>query len=134
MPRDRGGSGSGEATAGLRRPDALRARCGKLAGAVEDFPFGPETAVWKVGGKMFAILPIEGDPASISLKCDPEEALALRQQFASVTAGYHLNKRHWNTVVVDGEVPDDEVTEMIGESYRLVVSSLPKRVRQSLAG
>ena len=114
-------------------PDELRARCSRCAGAVEEFPFGPGVAVWKVGGKVFSLVPIEGDPASISLKCDPEEALALREQYAAITPGYHLNKRHWNTVVVDGEVPDTEISEMIADSYSLVVASLPKRVRAGLS-
>ncbi len=123
----------GTSRAKLASPEDLRARCGRHVGAIEEFPFGPEVAVWKVGGKVFAIVSVDGPPATISLKCDPEEAVALREQYDAVTAGYHLNKRHWNTVVADGEVPDGEISEMILDSYSLVVASLPKRVRAELS-
>lgn len=118
----------------LRTTDQLRARCGRCPGAVEEFPFGPGVAVWKVEGKVFALVPVDGEPPQISLKCDPDEAVALREQYPSVTPGYHLNKRHWNTVVSDGSVPDDEMDEMIAESHRLVVAGLPKRRRPESAG
>lgn len=111
--------------------DALRAHCLAQKGAVEDFPFGEDTAVYKVGGRMFAILPVRGALA-ISLKCDPEWARVLRETYPAVTGGYHLNKRHWNTVRIDGSVPDDEVFEMIEHSYGLVLRSLPRRVRDEL--
>jgi predicted DNA-binding protein (MmcQ/YjbR family) len=96
--------------------EAVRARCLALPHAVETFPFGPEAAVFKVRNKMFAIL----GATSVSLKCDPGYAVALREQYAAVTPGYHLNKRHWNTVELDGSVPDAALVEWIEDSYELV--------------
>jgi predicted DNA-binding protein (MmcQ/YjbR family) len=98
-------------------------------GAVEDYPFGDEVAVFKVGGKMFALVSLDDDPGSVNLKCDPALALELRDRYAAVRPGYHSNKRHWNTVDLDGSVDDDELGEMVEHSYELVVSKLPKRAR-----
>ena len=111
--------------------DGVLAVCRALTGSVEEFPFGPEVAVFKVGGKMFAIVSADAAPGSVSLKCDPGYALAIREEYPAVTAGYHLAKRHWNTVVLDGTVPDALVSEWIQDSYDLVNASLPrsKRVR-----
>jgi predicted DNA-binding protein (MmcQ/YjbR family) len=111
--------------------DDVRARCGQQAGAVETYPFGPNTAVYKVGGKMFAVVPQGAEPPSVSLKCDPEWSQVLRASYEAVSPGYHLNKKHWNTVVLDGSVPDDEVDELIRHSYDLVVDSLPRKLRPS---
>jgi len=97
----------------------------------ETFPFGPDTAVFKVLGKMYALLPAD-DPVRISLKCDPDFAEVLRDTYEAVEAGYHLNKRHWNTVTVDGSIPDDEIEEMIDESYRLVVEKMTKKDQKRL--
>jgi predicted DNA-binding protein (MmcQ/YjbR family) len=97
--------------------------------ADEVFPFGVEAAVYRVAGKMFAIL--VDDPVRLSLKCDPGEAEALRAAFPAVQPGYHLNKRHWNTVAIDGSVPDALMREWIVESYELVVAGLPKAARPS---
>jgi predicted DNA-binding protein (MmcQ/YjbR family) len=102
------------------------------AGTVETYPFGPDTAVYKVGGKMFALLPHSADPPTVSLKCDPEWSELLRKAYDGVQPGYHLNKKHWNTIVLDGSLPDDEVAELIEHSYQLVVESLPQRVRATL--
>jgi predicted DNA-binding protein (MmcQ/YjbR family) len=109
--------------------EVLRQSCLSQKGALEDFPFGPEVAVYKVGGKMFALIPVAADPPSISLKCDPTWAEVLRQTYPAVTPGYHLSKKHWNTIVVDGSIPADEIAEMIVHSYGMVVKSLPKRDR-----
>jgi len=103
-----------------------------LAGVVEEQPFGPSVDVLKVGGKIFAILSPESSPESLSLKCDPELAIELRLQYAAVIPGYHLNKRLWNTVHLDGSIPDDEVMHMVTHSYEQVVAGLSKSVRQSL--
>lgn len=105
--------------------------CLTRTGAFEDFPFGPEPSVMKVGGKMFALISEDG-AASISLKCDPFEADLLRAQYEAVKPGYHLNKRHWNTVTVDGSVPEQELLDMIDQSYGLVVRSLTKAEREKL--
>jgi predicted DNA-binding protein (MmcQ/YjbR family) len=110
----------------------VRALCARKPGAVETYPFGPDTAVYKVAGKMFALVPRAGEPAHVSLKCDPEWSEVLRKAYSAVGPGYHLNKRHWNTITLDGSVPDDELDELIRHSYELVVESLPQRVRANL--
>ncbi|HET8655168.1 MAG TPA: MmcQ/YjbR family DNA-binding protein [Longimicrobiaceae bacterium] len=98
----------------------LRDFCLSLPDAEETFPFGEDTLVFKVGGKMFAITGIERLPLSVSLKCDPDRAVALRERYAAVQPGYHLNKTHWNTVELDGSVPDHSVRQWIRDSYDLV--------------
>jgi predicted DNA-binding protein (MmcQ/YjbR family) len=113
-------------------PAALRRHCLGFAGAVEEFPFAPETSVFKVRGKVFAICRLAGKPLAVSLKCEPVIAEQLRATHPAVTPGYHLNKRHWNTVVVDGSLPDRLVLEMVEDSYDLVVDGLPKRVQAEL--
>ena len=94
--------------------------------AAEDFPFGPEVAVYKVRDKMFALIGRENNEARINLKCDPAEAEQLRMVFDAVLPGYHMNKKHWNTVIINGSVPDQEVKRMIDNSYTLVVKKLGK--------
>ncbi len=94
--------------------------CLSKPGAEETYPFGPEATVFKVGGKMFAVAPASEAPRSISLKCDPVRAQILRQDYPEVTAGYHLNKQHWNTLDLTGKLPDELVRELIDHSYELV--------------
>jgi predicted DNA-binding protein (MmcQ/YjbR family) len=108
--------------------------CLSLPGAVEDYPFGQGVAVFKVGGRMFALVPVEEEPGNVSLKCEPDLALHLRASHPAVRPGYHLNKRHWNTVDLDGSMEDLEVRELIEHSYGLVVEGLPKAARALLAG
>lgn len=103
-----------------------------LPGAHEDFPFGPDVHVFKVNNKMFGTLGWEADLARINLKCDPEQAVFLRQMFAAVLPGYHMNKQHWNTVLLDGTVPRGELERMIDHSFALVVKKLPKAERVAL--
>jgi predicted DNA-binding protein (MmcQ/YjbR family) len=110
----------------------LRDRCLSLTGAEETFPFGPKTSVFKVGGKMFALSQLDADSLRVSLKCEPRLAEALRQAHAAVIPGYHLNKRHWNTVIIDGSLPDNAIHDMIEDSYDLVVSKLPQAQRRAL--
>jgi predicted DNA-binding protein (MmcQ/YjbR family) len=100
-----------------------------MPGAVEDYPFGDEVAVFKVGGKMFALVSLDGDPGFVNLKCDPARALELRGLHAAVRPGYHQNKKHWNSVDLDGSMDPDELQELVEHSYGLVVSSLPKKAR-----
>jgi predicted DNA-binding protein (MmcQ/YjbR family) len=114
--------------------DELLDQCGNLPAAVEGYPFGDGVAVFKVGGRIFALVPLEGDPPSISLKCDPDVALHLRDRHTAVRPGYHLNKRHWNTVDLDGSIDDEECREMIDHSYDLVVRRLTKVKRAQLFG
>jgi predicted DNA-binding protein (MmcQ/YjbR family) len=106
--------------------------CARLPGAVEDYPFGDGVAVFKVGGKMFALVPLDGEPGSVNLKCDPAWALELRARHQAVRPGYHQNKRHWNTVELDGTIDDGDIEEMIEHSYELVVSRLPRARRAGL--
>jgi predicted DNA-binding protein (MmcQ/YjbR family) len=110
----------------------LRRCCLAQTGAVETFPFGPETSVFKVGGKVFAISGLARTPLEVSLKAEPELALELRAGYAAIRPGYHLNKRHWNTVTLDGSLPDELVRDLVEDSYDLVVSALPKGTREQL--
>ncbi len=110
----------------------LRKHCLSFEGAEETFPFGERTSVFKVAGKMFALSALGADSLRVSVKCEPELAVALRGAHACVIPGYHLNKRHWNTVIIDGSLPDETVRDMIEDSYDLVVSGLPKARRRGL--
>jgi predicted DNA-binding protein (MmcQ/YjbR family) len=110
----------------------LRAWCLAQPGAVEEFPFGPETSVFKVGRKIFAISALDRNPLDVSVKCEPELAVALRHSYPAIRPGYHLDKRHWNTVTLDGSLPDQLARDLIEDSYDLIVSALPKRTREEL--
>jgi predicted DNA-binding protein (MmcQ/YjbR family) len=114
-------------------PDVLRDYCLSFRGSTETFPFGPETSAFKVAGKIFALSRLAETPLCISLKCEPGLAQQLRAAHAAVTPGYHLNKRHWNTVIVDGSLPDNMIDDMVEDSYDLVVSQLPAVRRRTLA-
>ncbi|EKF74217.1 hypothetical protein A11A3_09465 [Alcanivorax hongdengensis A-11-3] len=100
--------------------------------AMEDYPFGPDAAVMKVHGKMFALLMTRQGQPGLNLKCDPDQAQALRDIFAAVQPGYHMNKKHWNTVLLDGSIPDGEIQRMIDHSYALVVGGLPRKIREGM--
>lgn len=113
--------------------DEMRAYLLAKPGAWEDFPFGPENAVYKVKSKMFALVPLDEPRPQVALKCDPHWAEMLRDTYTDVTGAWHFNKRHWNNVRVDGNIPDDEVRELIDHSYRLVVKNLSRRERDELA-
>ncbi|MEN8650523.1 MmcQ/YjbR family DNA-binding protein [Streptomyces sp. 21So2-11] len=112
-------------------PQELRAFCLEFNAAVEEFPFGPETSVFKVLGKLFALSSLDGEPLKVNLKCEPEIAVRLREEHPAIVPGWHMNKRHWNTVTVDG-LPDRTVRELIEDSYDLVVAGLPKAERLRL--
>ncbi len=112
--------------------EALRDLCLSFRGSDETFPFGVETSVFKVAGKMFALSHLLEDPLRVSLKCEPLLAEQLRAAHRAITAGYHLNKRHWNTVLIDGSLPDQMIADMIEDSYDLVVSKLPLARQRSL--
>ena len=114
--------------------EQLRRHCLAKPHTTEGRPFGPEVLVMKVHGKVFAIIGDAREPLTLSLKCEPELAPALRSTYRSVIPGYHLNKRHWNTVSIDGDVPDDEILSWIDDSYDLVVDKLPRAVRARLRG
>lgn len=113
----------------------LTSYCLSKKGAKEDYPFGPAPLVMKVGGKMFALISKSGEKeiTDISLKCDPVIAENLREQHAAVEPGYHLNKKHWNTVKLDGSLTLSDLQDMIDHSYDLVLNSLPKSVRVAIS-
>lgn len=110
--------------------EEFRSYCAAKKGVVETFPFDEETLVLKVAGKMFALTGITPPLVSVNLKCDPDLARNLRDTYAGVTPGYHMNKEHWNTVRCDGSVPDELLKNLIDHSYDLVVCALAKRVRE----
>ncbi|MGW1768233.1 MmcQ/YjbR family DNA-binding protein [Streptomyces sp. NPDC002073] len=112
-------------------PDELRAFCLGFNAVAEEFPFNPETSVFKVLGKVFALSALDSRPLRVNLKCDPEQAVRLRAEYPAVAPGYHMNKRHWNTVTVDG-VPDALLRELVEDSYDLVVAGLPRAERLKL--
>jgi predicted DNA-binding protein (MmcQ/YjbR family) len=123
------GRGTTQLASGDVTADSLRRWCLARPSAVEEFPFDAATSVFKVGGKMFALTALDGRPLSVSLKCEPSLAEALRAEYSAVRPGYHLNKRHWITVTLDGSLPDELVFELVEDSYELVVDGLPKRER-----
>jgi len=105
--------------------------CSGKPGAVKEFPFDDETLVIKAGSKMFALIKLSA-PYRINLKCDPLYALKLRKQYDSVTAGYHMNKKHWNTISFNGDVPESLMQEWIDASYELVLKGMTKKEREKL--
>jgi len=109
--------------------EELKVHCLALPGSTEVFPFGDEVSVFKVGGKMFAVSHLDAEPLQLSVKCEPELAEQLRADHPAIAPGYHLNKRHWNTITIDGSLPDQMVGDMLADSYHLVVASLPKARR-----
>lgn len=108
------------------------ALCLSLPGVEETTPFGPEVLVYKVGGKMFATAVPEELPHRVNLKCDPERALELRDRYEEIVPGYHMNKKHWNTLTLGGRVPTALAADLVRHSYDLVAASLPKKVREPL--
>ncbi len=111
--------------------EELREYCLSKKGTDEAFPFDEVTLVFKVMGKMFALTSLDKD-FSVNLKCDPETAIALREEYSTVIAGYHMSKKHWNTIYIDGSIPQNLIMQWIDDSYNLVVKSLTKKVQQEL--
>lgn len=112
--------------------EQLRAHCASKPGSEETFPFDMDTLVFKVAGKMYALTSISSETVRVNLKCEPELAELLRAEHAAVAPGYHMNKRHWNTVILDGSLPEALMQELIDRSYDLVVAGLPRRLRAAL--
>ncbi len=112
----------------------FRAYCLSKPHVTEELPFGPDTLVYKVSGKMFALAGLDEVPGSCNLKCDPDRAEGLREQHDAILPGYHMNKKHWNTVIWDGSVSDQLILELIDHSYNLVAASLLKRKNNSSSG
>ena len=112
--------------------EAFRDRCLTLPGVTEGFPFGPDVLVFKVAGKMFALLALEAIPPTANLKCDPERAIELRDAYDGITPGYHMNKQLWNTLTLDRSLDRELVWELVQHSYDLIVASLTKKARAAL--
>lgn len=112
--------------------DEVLELCLRLPGAVEEYPFGDDVAVFKAEGKMFALVLLTGEPGVVNLKCEPQLALELRATYEAVRPAYHQNKRHWNSIDLDGTIADDELREMVEHSHELVVSQLPRSRRAHL--
>jgi predicted DNA-binding protein (MmcQ/YjbR family) len=104
----------------------------ELPFASRDEPFGPEIWVYRIGGKIFAFVPVDGAPAVVTIKGPPEMNDQLSRTFTAITPGYHMNKRHWISVVLDGTIPDELLEELLAQSHGLVFASLPKRLREGL--
>ncbi len=113
--------------------ETLRDYCLSLPGVTEELPFGPDTLVFKVMGKVFLLTGLDRDVFSFNVKCDPERAEELRSQYRDVLPGYHMNKKHWNTVQVTGSIPGEILTGFVTDSYHLVVNTLTKTLKQELA-
>jgi predicted DNA-binding protein (MmcQ/YjbR family) len=111
--------------------ESFREFCLSLAGTTEEFPFDEQTLVFKVGGKIFALTNVDYFD-SVNIKCDPETAVELREKYNDVKPGYHMNKKHWNTIAVNGDVPDAELLRWVKYSYTLVLASLPKKIQNSI--
>jgi predicted DNA-binding protein (MmcQ/YjbR family) len=112
--------------------EQLREYCLSKAGTEETLPFGPDTLVYKAGGKVFLLTGLNTDQLRFNVKCDPDKAIELREEFSCVLPGYHMNKKHWNTIVVDGSASTKQLKEWIDHSYDLIVKSLPKKLRDEL--
>ena len=112
--------------------EQLRDYCLSKTGVEETLPFGPDTLVYKVGGKVFMLLGLDNDGLRFNVKCDPDKAIELREEFFYVLPGYHMNKKHWNTIVVDSSASIKQLKEWIDDSYKLVVESLPERIKNEL--
>jgi predicted DNA-binding protein (MmcQ/YjbR family) len=113
-------------------PEIIRKYCLKKKAVTESFPFGESTLVFKVSGKIFLLLALDNTPLQFNVKCDPEQAEDFREEYASVIPAFHMNKKHWNTVILDGRIPSRVIWEMIDASYLLVVRSLPLKERKKL--
>jgi predicted DNA-binding protein (MmcQ/YjbR family) len=111
--------------------ETVRNYCLAKKGVTESLPFDQKTLVFKVGNKMFALMDMDNF-VSVNLKADPENSIELREKFSAIIPGYHMNKKHWNTVMVNEGLDDSLLSELIDSSYKLIVASLPKKVRDEL--
>lgn len=112
--------------------ETLRTYCLSKKAVTEDFPFGEDTLVFRVMNKIFLLISLSSNPLQFNAKCDPDKAIELREQYDAVQPGYHMNKKHWNTTILDGSLSTSLVKEMIDDSYALIVKSLPKKEREQL--
>ena len=112
--------------------EELRAYCLSKKHVSESFPFDAHTLVFKVANKMFALTGLEDFPPRVNLKCDPERAISLRESYSEITPGFHMNKKHWNTVLIEGAISSKLLMELIDHSYDLVFNGLPRKIRDNL--
>ncbi len=112
--------------------ETLREYCLSKKAVTEDFPFGETTLVFRVKEKIFLLVSLNASPLQFNAKCDPEKAVALREEYDAVKPGYHMNKKHWNTVVIDGTISNALIKTIIDDSYNLIVQSLPKKIKEEL--
>jgi len=112
--------------------EEIRENCLSKKGVEESFPFGNETLVFKVGGKIFLLVSLESETLQFNAKCMPDKAVELREKFSTVLPGYHMNKQHWNTIICDGSIPKKLIFSWIEDSYQLVLTSLSKKTRNDL--
>lgn len=112
--------------------EEFRSFCLSLKGVKDGFPFGPDTLVFKVMGKIFCLAGLDNQPLQFNVKCNPEKAIELREEYSGVIPGYHMNKQHWNTVVMDGSFSDEQARQWIVDSYNLIAESLPKKLKTEL--
>ena len=112
--------------------EELKKLCLSFKGSWLDFPFGEDVMVFKVASKLFALVSIDANPLWINVKCDPHMAIALRETYSAIQPGYHMNKKHWNTITLDGSIPEEEIKKFIEHSYNLIVKKLRKKEKESL--
>ena len=112
--------------------ETLREYCLSKKAVIEDFPFGEDTLVFRVLNKIFLLVSLSSNPLQFNAKCDPDKAIELRDQYDAVQPGYHMNKKHWNTIIMNGSLSNAQLKEMIDDSYNLIVQSLPKKERENL--
>lgn len=112
--------------------EEIREHCMRKNGVEEGFPFDSNTLVFKVAGKLFLLMGLDSNPVQFNVKCDPNRAIELREKYSCVLPGYHMNKKHWNTIVCEGNAPKKSVFEWIDHSYELVLASVPKKTRENL--
>lgn len=112
--------------------ETLRAYCLAKKGVEDGFPFGEDTLVFKVADKMFLLTSLSANPLQFNAKCDPDRAIELREQYDAIQPGYHMNKQHWNTIIIDGTIASSLLKKLIDDSYELIVESLPKKAREGL--
>ena len=112
--------------------ESLREYCLRKKEVTEEFPFGDSTLVFKIRGKVFLLASLDRSPLQFNVKSDPDKAIEMRETYDSVKPGYHMNKKHWNTVLADGNIPVKKIRELIDDSYMLVIKSLPKKNQEGL--
>jgi len=112
--------------------ETIHEYCLSKKAVTEDFPFGEETVVFRVMNKIFLLVSLDSNPLQFNAKCDPEKAIELREEYDAIKPGYHMNKKHWNTITIDGSISTTLIKKIIDDSYHLIVQSLPKKIKEEL--